>query len=324
MTWTNSRTTTEESSSGCSGINGVYDETLLGILRNEGQVAPFLDAVFGFLWRRTDFFQPLAPDGTLGFAEGAALKLVAGAFRKYEILAEGRGGGVATEEKSAPTREGDKPTADNPASHSPTETTTSSTMASPETGERRPIPIITAQHVDDAGNGAVHDRYSWNQTHRDLDVRVFVPRTITKSKQLQVELRKTTMRVCLKGADHNEVILEGAFKRPINSAESMWIFVPGEYVQMTLEKETEGWWDGLLEGEGVIDLSRIDAEVSFQEMDSAEQQLIRKLIHEQKMKPPSGPTPEEQAEVEAILRAPWPVDGPLFKGQPLNPSALPQ
>ena len=29
-----------------------YDSALLGILQNEGQVAPFLDAIMGFLYRR--------------------------------------------------------------------------------------------------------------------------------------------------------------------------------------------------------------------------------------------------------------------------------
>ena len=65
----------------------------------------------------------------------------------------------------------------------------------------------------------------------------------------------------------------------------MWILVPGEYVQLTLQKEQAGrWWSSLLEGESPIDLTKIDAEVPFEALGNEEQALVRKLTHEQKQK----------------------------------------
>uniref|UniRef100_A0A2C9KWC7 CS domain-containing protein n=1 Tax=Biomphalaria glabrata TaxID=6526 RepID=A0A2C9KWC7_BIOGL len=65
-----------------------YDSALLGILQNEGKVAPFIDVVLGFLYRRTDFFRIMKKDtDKLGFPPGVALKLLENIFKKYENLA---------------------------------------------------------------------------------------------------------------------------------------------------------------------------------------------------------------------------------------------
>ena len=200
-------------------------------------------------------------------------------------------------------------------------------MTSPETGERRPIPVITTtQHTDDEpGTGAVHDAFAWNQTHTDLDVRVYVPRSVTKSKQLHVELTKNRVKISRKEPDATSdhlVILEGTFRRPVNSAESMWILVPGEYVQMTLEKAAEGWWDSLVEGEAgtTIDVSKMDAEVSFNDLANAEQQQIRRMVYDEKMRAAGRPTSEEE-EVDAILRQAWDADGSPCKSQSVPASS---
>ncbi|CAH1795000.1 unnamed protein product, partial [Owenia fusiformis] len=63
-----------------------YDSALLGILQNEGKIEKFLDVVFGFLYRRTDYYLPIQ-EGKLGFPPGVALQLAAATFKKYEQLA---------------------------------------------------------------------------------------------------------------------------------------------------------------------------------------------------------------------------------------------
>ncbi|KAK3089970.1 hypothetical protein FSP39_008118 [Pinctada imbricata] len=66
-----------------------YDSALLGILQNEGNVGGFLDAILGFLYRRTDFYKILtSPDGKMGFPPGAALKILVSAYKKYEDFAK--------------------------------------------------------------------------------------------------------------------------------------------------------------------------------------------------------------------------------------------
>ena len=69
-----------------SSTQGKYDSSFLHVIQGEGQVQKFLDEVFSFLYRRTDFYQPRAlnDEKTMGFPEGVAERLVSCAFKKYQ------------------------------------------------------------------------------------------------------------------------------------------------------------------------------------------------------------------------------------------------
>lgn len=283
-----------------------YDEALSGILNKEGQIAPFLDVIFGFLYRKTDFFQHLAADGKSGFLPGATETLIENSFRKYKSML---GSSVKTQPSDPAVKQA-------PPIIKTADIRTEQGMSSPETGEIRLIPTITAYHAEDPGNGAVHDKFAWNQTINDLDVKIYVPKSIAKSKQLQVELTNRYLKVADK--DHNEIILEGSFSKPVNSAESMWILVPREYIQITLEKEKEAWWDCLLEGEGKIDLEKINAEISFVDMKSEEQQLIRKMMCDQQLRT-EGKSTSDQVQTAETLKVGWNAEPPPFHGLTYNP-----
>lgn len=54
-----------------------FDDVFLGILQHLGKIEPFLEAVFFFLARRTDFFRLMHNrDDKMGFPPGVAEKLV--------------------------------------------------------------------------------------------------------------------------------------------------------------------------------------------------------------------------------------------------------
>ena len=54
-----------------------YDNALLGILQNEGKLETFLDVIFGFLCRRTDFFMIMQNEKQrYGFPPGVAEKMI--------------------------------------------------------------------------------------------------------------------------------------------------------------------------------------------------------------------------------------------------------
>jgi len=55
----------------------IYDDALMGILQNCGKLQPFLDAVFSFLARRTDFYILMHHDkAKMGFPPGVAESMV--------------------------------------------------------------------------------------------------------------------------------------------------------------------------------------------------------------------------------------------------------
>lgn len=54
-------------------MTDMYDQALLGILQHVGNVQEFLDILFGFLYRKTDFYRLLLqPADRLGFPPGVA------------------------------------------------------------------------------------------------------------------------------------------------------------------------------------------------------------------------------------------------------------
>lgn len=69
-------------------MTDMYDQALLGILQHVGNVQEFLGVLFGFLYRKTDFYRLLLrPDDRLGFPPGVAQSIALKAFRSFEHLA---------------------------------------------------------------------------------------------------------------------------------------------------------------------------------------------------------------------------------------------
>ncbi|XP_034617568.1 nudC domain-containing protein 3 [Trachemys scripta elegans] len=69
-------------------MTDMYDQALLGILQHVGNVQEFLGVLFGFLYRKTDFYRLLLrPDDRLGFPPGVAQTMALKAFKNFEHLA---------------------------------------------------------------------------------------------------------------------------------------------------------------------------------------------------------------------------------------------
>ncbi|XP_042200510.1 nudC domain-containing protein 3 [Callorhinchus milii] len=69
-------------------VTEMYDQALLGILQHAGRVENFLEAMFGFLYRKTDFYRlQLLREDRLGFPPGGAARIALQAFKKYEHYA---------------------------------------------------------------------------------------------------------------------------------------------------------------------------------------------------------------------------------------------
>ncbi|XP_073741168.1 nudC domain-containing protein 3 isoform X1 [Callorhinus ursinus] len=70
------------------GAAELYDQALLGILQHVGNVQDFLRVLFGFLYRKTDFYRLLRhPSDRMGFPPGAAQALVLQVFTAFDHMA---------------------------------------------------------------------------------------------------------------------------------------------------------------------------------------------------------------------------------------------
>ena len=59
------------------GDNDVFDGALMGILQQCGKIQPFLEVLFSFLSRRTDFYIIMETEtAKMGFPNGVALNMV--------------------------------------------------------------------------------------------------------------------------------------------------------------------------------------------------------------------------------------------------------
>ncbi|KAF7484932.1 nudC domain-containing protein 3 [Marmota monax] len=70
------------------GAAELYDQALLGILQHVGNVQDFLRVLFGFLYRKTDFYRLLRhPSDRMGFPPGAAQAMVLQVFKTFDQMA---------------------------------------------------------------------------------------------------------------------------------------------------------------------------------------------------------------------------------------------
>ena len=64
-----------------------FDDLLHTVIAEKGQgIYGFFDVVFGFMYRRTDFFYEMAPGENMGFFPGQAEAIVYNYYRKYQSI----------------------------------------------------------------------------------------------------------------------------------------------------------------------------------------------------------------------------------------------
>lgn len=332
---------------------GIYDNALLGILSNEGQILPFLDVIFDFLYRRTDFFRIKTDAASkLGFPPGVAKKFVNAAFETYYSLSNETVTGPKKLEDEA-TEKGQSP----PAAVQTVEVQTSPgsvPVPEPELPEERSEAAVPAENEvdnkevartesskeDDADsnydpvqarfqrnpesyNGAMRDGYSWCQSIHDLDVRVKVDKEVCSRNQVRVDLTHTHLRVqVLNVADGSWVVaIDDDLPWRIKLDECIWTLVPGDHILVNLEKTEERWWEQLLVNEPKINVRAIDPSKPFDDLDAESQAKIQELAYNNLQKQMGRKTPKEE-KMESLLREAWDKEGSPFKGQPFNPDLV--
>nr|CAB3264482.1 nudC domain-containing protein 3-like [Phallusia mammillata] len=335
-----------------------YDNTLLGILQNEAGLEPFLDVVFGFLSRRTDFYQIMTePKQRYGFPVGVAEKLVEKYFRKYQsVVVEAQSKAMEkkkqTEEEKKPKSCEVTPTQDDgePVKSSKSQDAPNSSKEinkdeqiaqisadvknenkpsnnvetenkAPTTNEDGSLNQAAFQNNPDSYNGAMLDKYSWSQNYDDVDVKIPVNKSVIKGKQVKVDIKRKHLSVQVlvnQGDESMTTIINSDLQHEVNKEESMWSLECGKSIIITLTKDKSIWWTKLLEGDEEIDIQKICPERSMADMDEEEKAVIDKLKFDENQKRMGLPQSHEM-KVHEMLKKGWNVDGSPFKGQQFDP-----
>ncbi|XP_059476241.1 nudC domain-containing protein 3 [Neocloeon triangulifer] len=285
------------------------DEALLSFFSSDGDqtIVNYLDSVFGFLYRRTDFYKVKKHrDESVGFMPGEALRLVLKIFKQYQDLEEHstrlsqletfKSDGVAPQAVAEIEISGENDLPVGPVEKEPPKS--SATKSGPD--------------ASDSYNGAVCEKFSWNQTLADVEISVPVPKDITRGKQVSVKTTNTTVKVSV-GA---ETLLDGELTKKVKNEDTIWSLVPGKCVQLHLEKVEQRWWDALLTTDKKINVRLIDPSRPLQDFPEDEQMRVREMVANQEKRRTNSQKTEE------MLKAAWNAEGSPFKDTPYDPTKV--
>ncbi|THD21251.1 NudC domain-containing protein 3 [Fasciola hepatica] len=327
-------------------MNPQYDNALLGILQHEGKIEKFLDVVFGFLMRRTDFYHIMTPDqNKLGFPPGVNFRIVAHAYEKYKSIFEQyeRQRAIVSDLSTRPsskTKETDanscelaKPPTEelesstiaaasvNPVLQKPTPKHTPKLEAGEENADDDSVSVVY-QADPDCYNGAVRDQYNWSQTIKDVDIKVQVPSSVKTAKDLKVLVERKRIRIVIKQENEEQPYFDRTLCWEIQKDEAVWTLHPKEnQIHFCLDKVQERWWEAAFEGEDKINTRKIDCSRPMHELDEEAQAKIQQLMYDEQCKRRGLPTSEQQ-KIQKMLSEAWNKEGSPFQGTDFDPSKL--
>ncbi|XP_054284963.1 nudC domain-containing protein 3-like [Macrosteles quadrilineatus] len=296
-----------------------HDELFLNVLKEEGQILPFLNSVFGFLYRRTDFYLVKDnQDGKIGFLPGVAELAVRDTFRKWQKIAAATNGNVSCMENSLANvviHEEEVVTTDY-------ETEPIEAVQPTEQEITRNLQVCDDDISSDTYNGADRGSYRWSQTLTEVDIKVPVPNWLTRSKGVTVEVGST--RVTVSCRDHEgrmNTLVEGELNYKHLREESIWTLTPGKHVTIHLEKANEQWWDSIFKTEDKLDTTKFDTTRHINELREDDKMQVEKILVREENKRLGILPPEHQEKID-ILKKAWNAQGSPFQGQPFDPSVL--
>lgn len=156
-----------------------------------------------------------------------------------------------------------------------------------------------------AGNGGSGPHYDWTQTLSDLVINVHVPLG-TKGKHIIVDVTKTYIKVGRKG---EPLLLDGKLHKPCRPEELIWTVDDndddtGRIVSIEVPKKNQmEWWKCIVEGDPVIDTSKVEPENSkLSDLDRDTRQTVEKMMFDQRQKAMNKPTSDEMKKNEMLKK----------------------
>ncbi|TGZ75235.1 hypothetical protein CRM22_000492 [Opisthorchis felineus] len=314
-----------------------YDNVFLSIAQNsEDGIRGILDAFFGFLSRRTDFYY--------GATEKDAKRMVLEAFAKHKDAALERHHKEQEELRERDERERRRrvdrekellaanakcPTPPENPKPEVTETVTTeaangdatvdptpTTEAKPELEKAdlpKPIKVGAGDSDEEdeqakgkirpnEGNGADLPNYRWYQTLGEVDIKV--PTKLSKRircKDVVVEISRKHLKVGLK---NQPPILCGDLYNEVKVEECSWMLEDGLIISISLEKINKmEWWTRICDGEPEINTRKVQPENSkLSDLDGETRSMVEKMMYDQRQREMGLPTSEDQKKQEMLKK----------------------
>jgi len=151
-----------------------------------------------------------------------------------------------------------------------------------------------------SGNGSDNDKYSWTQTLSEIEVRIPVPKG-TKKKDLDIVMKKTHLKVCLKG---KTPIIDDDLERPIKADDADWIVQDNQFIVLYLTKANQmEWWSRLVKNEPEINTQKIVPENSkLEDLDGETRSTVEKMMFDQRQKQMGLPTSDDMQKQDVLKK----------------------
>lgn len=262
-----------------------HDDMLFHMLQECKTLPVFMDHIFGFLKRRSDFYVvSTSPGSPVGLPAGFAEKLVNNSFHKF--------------------------------ANSCNNTPNTQSIVKEHIVRKNDI----SRHSDDlfdpskSYNGASFENYCWSQLYNEVDVFLKLPENV-KGRDLIVQATSKSIHVKLKDGT---ILINGDLCQTCK-LDPIWS-VDNNELQIHFEKVKEIWWNCFLTSEPKLDISKIDCTKPLEDLPEDAQAKIHELQWNQEQKRLGLPTSDEIKNLD-ILRKAWDAEGSPFSG-PFDPSAV--
>ncbi|XP_011195872.1 nudC domain-containing protein 3 [Zeugodacus cucurbitae] len=303
------------------------DAIFMEILQERKTITGFLDAVFGFLRRNTDFYHVKThPNENVGFAKGVRERLLFGAMQRYDPKCKLNNLTADSNENDglyAPPaiEEVEVETEEIPMEHEeePNSVQTQNNVESI-------TPKSNAKNVDfaasDYKNGACFTVYCWSQTLAEVELHVKLPTDLQTAKLICIDIKRDRISVHSRKEPKN-VVVSGQVYGQFKHNDAVWTITEGK-LTVSLDKGKEVWWEKFFTTEDTIDVKKIDCERYIDELPEDSQAAIQKLRVQQIEEDINKEQEISDCEKDTMerLRIAWNAEGSPFKGQPFDPSVV--
>lgn len=281
-----------------------FDSLLINVAQSANGIENFLDVIFGFLLRKTDFFTAMKQ----GEEEEVLMKY----FKKYQALSadkrreEKRLMMEREEERRKKIQEQKRREEEEIKSKLAKSTSKVEEVFSDDEGDVSKTVAgkqINKDSESDSeappppGNGGATEKYTWTQTLGAVEMLINTAPGL-KSKDCNINIGASRLKVVIRG----EVIIDGEFNSKVKPDECLWSIIDGRTVQIALEKQEQiNWWSCVIKGDPEIDTTKIVPENSkLSDLDPETRATVEKMMFDQRQKAMGLPTSDHLKQHELL------------------------
>lgn len=211
------------------------DAIFMEILQERKTITGFLDAVFGFLRRNTDFYHVKKhPDENVGFAKGMREQILFGAMQRYDPNCRLNNLAADSNESDGiyapPAIEEVEIETDIPTEIQMEQEELANPIQATNNAETI-IPKSNTRNVDfttsDYKNGSCFSEYCWSQTLTEAELHIKLPADLQTAKSICIDIKPDRISVHCRN-DPKYTIVNGQISTRFKHNDAVWTITGGK------------------------------------------------------------------------------------------------